>query len=135
MITKTQYFRNKPHTIKQEAAGDMMLGRVNLFLYHKAQKGQYHYPVDPDTDTTISGKKNGTGGGGFRLPDEEGAELSSHKEAKGVDVFDPDDELDDNTTDEELAEHGLYREHPSKTPGWMHLTDRPPNSGKRTFYP
>ena len=135
MITKTQYFRNKPHTIKQDADADMMLARVNLFLYHKAQKGQYSYPIDPDTDTTISGKKNGTGGGGFRLQDEEGAKHSSHKEAKAVDVFDPDDELDNNTTDEELEAHGLYREHPSATPGWMHLTTRPPSSRHRTFYP
>lgn len=60
-----------------------------------------------------------------------------------VDLYDPEDLIDayiskfdlpngDNTL---LRDCGLYREHPSATPGWCHLTTRAPKSKKRTFYP
>lgn len=74
--------------------------------------------------------------GGFRpqwCP--QGAANSSHKTGRGVDVFDPDNAIDDWLTDAMLEEYGLYREDPSKTHTWCHLTDRAPGSGKRTFLP
>ena len=57
--------------------------------------------------------------------------------------YDPGDRLDTWLNDFEdgqggnskLEEYGLYREAPSATPNWVHLTTRPPHSGKRTFQP
>lgn len=34
-----------------------------------------------------------------------------------------------------LKRHGLWMEHPSHTPTWLHLQDIPPASGNRVFYP
>ncbi len=34
-----------------------------------------------------------------------------------------------------LEELGLWLEHPSATPTWVHLQQKPPNSGKRIFQP
>jgi hypothetical protein len=60
-----------------------------------------------------------------------------------VDVYDPKDRIDGwldtfeapDGMNTKLEERALYREHPSATPGWCHLTTRPPGSRKRTFYP
>lgn len=134
-LTSEQLFHGKPHTPEQEANADVLLVRVRSFLFYKSSKGQYHYQIDPDTGTTISGSKGGTGGGGFRLPDEAGAPNSAHKMAMAVDIADAGDELDNSITDTELAQFGLYREHPDDTPNWCHLTIRRPGSGKRTFKP
>ena len=134
-LTREQYFRDKPHTAEQEDSAETLLVRVRSFLFYKASKGHYDYQIDPDTGTTISGSKGGTGGGGFRLPEEAGAAHSAHKEARAVDIADEGDVLDNNITDEELAQFGLYREHPDDTPNWCHLTTRRPGSGKRTFKP
>lgn len=88
--------------------------------------------VNPATGTLISGQQNG----GWR-PQEcpIGAPNSSHKQGKGVDVADADNTLDGLITDDLLAAHGLYREHPDDTPKWCHLTTRAPKSGRRTFKP
>lgn len=64
-----------------------------------------------------------------------GAPKSPHKEARAVDIYDPQGELDTWLTDDILRAFGLYREDPGSTRGWVHLTDRAPKSGKRTFYP
>jgi hypothetical protein len=74
--------------------------------------------------------------GGFRPQSTKiGAPTSSHKEGRGIDIYDPDNRLDDWITDAVLELHDLYREAPSATYGWVHLTDRPPNSKRRTFLP
>jgi len=76
------------------------------------------------------------GDGGYRLTDSKtGAKLSSHKLGKGIDIFDPKNELDDWITDEILERNYLFREHPTHTSHWCHLTTRYPSSRKRTFYP
>ena len=134
MITLKQYFGDKPHTPEQEENAIDLLWRVNGLLKEAADNGAYNYPIDVDTGTQISGSRNGTGDGGFRLPNAAtGAALSSHKEAKGLDVFDPVGLLDSWITDEVLAKYGLYREHPHHTVGWSHLTTRKPASGARSF--
>lgn len=89
-------------------------------------------PINPNTKTNISGATFG----GFRPQScPQGAPGSSHKDGEGVDVYDPDNALDDWLTDGILAAYGLYREAPDATPGWCHLTRRAPKSGKRTFRP
>lgn len=144
MITREQYFGAKPHDTEQEIAADDLLVRVNELVEEAVKAGAFSRNIDPDTGTEISGSRNGAGDGGFRLPTARtGSATSAHKEAKGVDVFDSSDRLDEwldqfehgvggNT---KLEEHGLYREAPSATPGWCHLQTRPTKSGRRTFIP
>ena len=136
MITPEQYFHGKAHTPEQAARCDELLLCVNSLLLEASQKGAYDYAVDIDTGTCISGSRGGSGDGGFRLSDSAtGAAKSSHKEARAVDVYDTFNKLDEWITDAVLFNHGLYREHPSKTLGWVHLTTRAPASKRRTFYP
>lgn len=142
MITLEQYFQAKPHTAEHEAAAKDLLGRVNDLLAHSLEDGVFSGPTCPNTGTQISGSKGGSGDGGFRLQTSTtGASKSSHKEARAVDVYDPKNELDAlldhsdtvNGGNPVLEHYGLYREAPNATPGWCHLTTRPPGSGRRTF--
>ena len=140
MITLDQYFgARKSHpeaTPSMFAAADEMLGRVNALLDRAYNEGIYHEDPDPDTGTCVSGSRGGRGDGGFRLSDSAtGHAKSAHKLARAVDVYDPDNDLDDWISDAILEEFGLYREHPEKTQGWAHLQDLAPGSGKRTFWP
>ena len=133
MITLTDYFRGRKHSEEQSKNALALLARVNA-LIDDAQKNGVVLFKNPNTDTLISGVTEG----GFRLPDCcQGAQKSSHKEAMGVDVFDSRNLLDSWLTKnpEKLTEFNLYREHPSATEGWCHLTTRPPKSGLRTFLP
>lgn len=144
MITLAQYFGAKPHTPDQEYAANDLLRRVEALVLDYANETGHKAYIDPDTGTEISGSKGGAGDGGFRLPTATtGRPLSSHREAKGVDRYDPREELDDwldefegsNGQNTMLERHGLYREAPQATPGWCHLTTRAPGSGRRTFIP
>ena len=82
------------------------------------------------TKTVVSGEQYG----GFRPKDcPIGAPGSAHKQGMGVDIFDPDNELDNYVTDAILTAHDLYRESPGSTKGWCHLQTRPTKN--RTFLP
>lgn len=117
-----------------------LLKPVNhLLARYEAETGG-KISINPATKSQVSGSVYG----GFRpLSCRIGSSLSSHKEARGVDVFDEGNLLDLWLTDEILEQEGLYREHPSSTylgsdgkpHPWCHLTDRAPPSGHRTFYP
>jgi hypothetical protein len=140
VINKTDYFGHKithpDATDERQANADALLQRVNDLLEHAAQEGAYDGQSDPDTGTQISGSRGGAGDGGFRLTTSAtGAPGSAHKEGMGVDVYDPENRLDDWLSDDILALYDLYREHPSATPGWCHLQTRRPRSGRRTFHP
>lgn len=136
MISTEQYFQAKPHTVEDDAKAQALLEAVNDLLDEAAAAGAYMNNPCPNTGTEISGSKGGQGDGGFRLQTATtGSDHSSHKEARGVDVYDYGDKLDAWLTDEILERHGLYREHPDSTPAWCHLTTRAPGSGHRTFYP
>jgi hypothetical protein len=137
-ITNAMYFALVPgpgekiHSAQDDLACDALLVRVNTMLVELG----WHFPIDPDTGTPISGSKGGTGDGGFRLSTSTtGKAGSKHKTAHAVDVYDPENWLDEHITDTLLAQHGLYREHPDDTPGWCHLQDIAPGSGRRTFKP
>jgi hypothetical protein len=152
MITKDQYFSNpntgevKAHTEEDEArAEDLLARRQALRDEFYAATGRTP-DIDPDTGTEISGKKNGTGSGGFRAKGDptSAGRKSSHEKALGIDDSDQDNAFDDwlTTFDRNdgfenamLEKHGLYREHPDTTPTWCHLTPRRPGSGRRTFMP
>jgi hypothetical protein len=132
MITNMQYFQAKPHNSEQEVNCTELLSRVSALLANLS----YTPPYCPNTGTQISGSKGGSGDGGFRLDTATtGAATSSHKEGMGVDVYDPAEALDNMIADDLLEQFDLYREHPSATVGWCHLSTRAPHSGHRTFYP
>ena len=132
MITVDMYFGAKPHSLEQGDAGVELLRQVNGLL----EELGWLYPCDPDTGTPISGSRGGSGDGGFRLSTSTtGKAGSKHKSAHAVDVYDPQNVLDKTLTDAMLAKHGLYREHPDDTPGWCHLQNVAPNSGRRTYKP
>ena len=152
MINVEEYFR-KPHSAAQEeAAGDLIDRRNQLRAEWMTATGATSCPVDPDTGCEISGKQGGDGDGGFRTPGSRTGTPndkppSSHRiidgKGAGIDDYDPADAFDTwldqfedgNGGNSKLAEYGLYREHPSATPRWCHLTTRAPGSGKRTFWP
>jgi hypothetical protein len=135
MITLEDYFAGHPG--HPEITGDIranataMLRQVNLLLQNAAAVG-LELPINPTTGTQVSGQTNG----GWRpqaCP--EGAPNSSHKQGRGVDIYDPDGDLDDWIDDSILGQYSLYREAPEATRGWCHLTDRAPHSGRRSFMP
>lgn len=132
MITLAQYFAGQPHSHDQELAAMVLLARVENLLREANVVGRYPETVNPKTGNQISGEGNG----GFRTPEcPIGAPKSSHKEAKAVDIYDPDDSLDEWITDDILRKFDLYREDKGATKSWSHLTTRPPSSGRRTFLP
>jgi hypothetical protein len=135
VISVTEYFRKPASPAQREAAEDL-LARVAALLFVAQAAGAYDNWINPHTACRISGSKDGDGDGGFRTPGSKtGAAKSAHRDAMGVDVYDPMDRLDAWITDETLENVGLYREHPAHTPGWAHLQTRAPGSGSRTFAP
>jgi len=92
------------------------------------------FPTNPATKSGVSGKTYG----GFRPQDcTQGAPLSAHKESKAVDRYDPGNHIDSFLMKNHhlLKKHGIYIEHPDKTYGWSHWSNKPPGSGKHVFYP
>lgn len=144
MITLEQYFGKKTHTeIERWAAEDLLARRQALRDEYYAATGRAP-DIDPDTGTEISGTHGGNGDGGYRSFDSgTGAPHSSHRQARGVDDSDQKnlfdvwlDQFEDGKGGNSMLEkHGLYREHPSATNTWCHLTTRAPHSGHRTFMP
>lgn len=153
MITKDQFFIGRPHTAEQEACAVDLLSKVNPLLNRYTAETGLDIAEHVHTNSMVApagsqgfDEISGIHEGGFRLPDcPQGSKNSSHKiivelfdtygEGAGVDVYDPEDALDNWLTDEILAEAGLYREHPGYTHHWCHLTNRAPGSGHRTFIP
>ena len=139
MITIEQYYGKKlcdPQVTKTIMANSIdLLARVNALLTEYEEKTGQKVKIDKDTGTQISGSKGGSGDGGFRLANSKtGAARSAHKEGKAVDVYDPDNKLDDWITDKRLEKLELYREHPDHTKGWCHLSNRSPRSGTRSYH-
>jgi hypothetical protein len=121
-------------TPERQRNGTILLKSVNALIKdYEANTGKT-LAINPITKSHVSGAKYG----GFRPLDcEVGARLSSHKEAKAVDLMDKDEAFDKWLTanPEKLVEHNLYREHPDATKGWCHLSTKAPRSGNRTFKP
>lgn len=135
MITLDDYFGkwlfcdDATAECKDNAA--LLLYRVNQLLDTAVADG-VTLLSNPITNSQVSGSTYG----GFRPQScPQGAPTSSHKEGMGVDIYDPYGDLDKWLTDETLERFGLYREAPSTTDSWCHLTTRPPRSGHRTFFP
>ena len=144
MISPHDYFGSRFHhkevTSEVRDNADILIFCTNSLLREYQDEVDHDVPLNPNTDTQISGMTEG----GFRLKNcKQGARQSSHKQGKGVDIFDPFNELDNwikkynygHRSNYILERWNLYIEHPSKTKTWVHLTIRPPRSGNRIFYP
>lgn len=136
MITLVDYFGPFIHdaSATHVANAKLFLERVARLQANLIGHG-ITFPYNPVTHTLISGTKYG----GFRpkvCP--VGAEHSSHKEGRGVDIFDPTNGVDlflynderhcldlGRPQDSLLYRYGLFIEHPDATEGWSHWTDRP----------
>lgn len=137
MISLAQYIgghaNSKDLTDVRRHNAAVLLNVVNAAIAHMQKKGVV-FKTNPKTETQISGNTEG----GFRPQGTiTGKKFSAHKEGMAVDIYDPDNAIDNYITahPEVLDTFNLYREHPSATPRWCHLTTRAPKSGRRTFYP
>lgn len=128
-------------TVEIEAAIRVLLPKVNALLQNALDNG-VPLNLNPETGNYVAGNKNGYGGLRPRKCPQ-GAPTSSHKDGRGVDVFDLGDALDKWLSKFELGfgqntklrEFGLCREAPTATESWLHLSDRLPPSGRDTFNP
>ena len=136
MITLEQYVG--PHSKspdwneKRKSNAANLLVAVNGLM--GVAKDEITFKVNPKTGSQISGEANG----GFREQScPIGAPSSSHKEGLGVDLYDPDGEIDSWCMKNLgwLSSYNIYIEHPDSTPGWSHWTIRAPKSGNRVFRP
>lgn len=135
MITIAEYagkwIDSKDFTIERQNNAATLLRQVNL-LINAAQRAGIEIKVNPITGSLVSGTQYG----GFRPQScPIGAPQSAHKTGMAIDIYDPENKLDDWINDSILTQYLLYREHPESTPKWCHLSTRSPKSGRRTFYP
>lgn len=136
-VSLEQYFgpwlqhKDATEEVKDEAS--VMLTAVNLLLSYMFNDG-VNLRINPATMSFVSGKTFG----GFRPQDcPQGASKSSHKMGQGVDLYDPENEIDTwcMANLDKLEELNLHMEHPDATKSWCHLTTRAPKSGKTVFMP
>lgn len=111
----------------------ILLQRVNVALTEALVAG---VPLqhNPTTGTYVSGQKNG----GFRISTTSvGAAKSQHREARAVDVYDPNRALATwvIANQARMRELGLWIEDPRWTPTWVHLQSLAPGSGNLVFVP
>ena len=144
-LTLAQYFSG--HANSTECTSAVIENAARLIVVCNNVKTELEtkgviFFVNPNTNSIISGSYNGWGG--FRtLSCKVGTVSSSHKEGLGVDLHDPDDDIDNYLFDDHaknsihsiLSRHGLYIEHPYSTRSWSHWTIREPRSGNHIFYP
>ena len=140
MITDKQYFgewRYKPDVSQLHVDhATAFLKAVNTLMQIAVEDG-VSFPINPSTRSQVSGSQFG----GFRpVGCPIGAVNSSHKQGRGVDIYDPTGEIDAWCMSHAepggyLAQYGIYIEHPDATPKWSHWTDRAPPSGNRVFKP
>jgi hypothetical protein len=108
-------------------------------LKEKLDLEDIRFQINPRTGCIISGETYG----GFRPKScPIGAENSSHKQGKAVDIYDPHGDIDTFLLEnpELLVECGIYIEHPAKTNGWSHWAiktspEDSPRSGHHIFFP
>lgn len=136
MITLQEYFSDKPHPTEYNLNALTLLYRVNnLIAAYTTDTGKLP-EINPITGSQVSGSKGGDGG--FRLPTSTtGSSRSAHKQGMAVDIYDHGEHLDKwlDANPDALIKYDLYREEPSATINWCHLSSRKPLSGKRTFTP
>lgn len=137
MITVAQYVgvhaKSRDWTAPRIEQATALLAKTNALMTVAAAQG-VAFPINPKTNSQISGATFG----GFRPQNcSIGAPNSHHKEGRGVDVYDPDNEIDawclENLPALERA--SIWIEHPDATKSWSHWQSVPPKSGKRVYRP
>jgi hypothetical protein len=137
MITREQYFGKWVNTadatleIKENA--EILLEQVNQLMAIAESEG-IEFKINPSTGSQISGQTFG----GFRpMSCKIGAIWSAHKQGMAVDIYDPENAIDDwcMANLDKLEKYGIYMEHPSATERWAHWGIKAPKSGNRVFYP
>lgn len=137
MITLQQYFGkwwNDPDATPTRVANAERLLLVCDELEALAVADGVEFPDNPATGSGVSGQTYG----GFRPQScPQGAPKSSHKDGLAVDLYDPENKIDDwcMKNQDKLKKCGIYIEHPDSTPHWSHWTIKPPGSGRTVFYP
>ena len=136
MITLQDYFSDKPHPNEYNLNALTLLYRVNnLIAAYTTDTGKLP-EINPITGSQVSGSKGGDGG--FRLPTSTtGSSRSAHKLGMAIDLYDRGEHLDKwlDAKPDALIKYDLYREEPSATVNWCHLSTRKPLSARRTFKP
>ena len=125
--------RSPDWTPKRQANARMLVLTVNAMIA-VAENDGVDFPINPKTGSQISGNTFG----GFRPQScPQGAPNSNHKEGLGVDLYDPDNEIDAwmLANEDVLEKLGIWIESPSATPSWAHLQTVPPRSGRRVYMP
>jgi len=137
MLTLIDYFgkylKHKDATPAMKDNASTLVATVNKLIAVMQADGVKFYS-NPLTGSIVSGETLG----GFRPQDcPIGAAKSSHKEACGVDLYDPLGEIDAwlQAHASSLRPYGLYFENPKATPRWSHWTTRAPRSKRLFFYP
>lgn len=136
-LTIEQYFgkwiRSADATHERNANALNLVEKVNALIAHLESKGII-FAINPHTKSIISGESYG----GFRPQTcSIGAPKSAHKEGLAVDIYDPGNRIDTYllSHEKEIADFGLWFEHPVTTNTWSHWSIRAPKSGNRFFYP
>ncbi len=144
MISTADFFAGYPGnpgiTAEHYANAVALLRKVNPLLEWAIAHG-WAPKLGTHTHTMVSGQRDG----GWRPQTcPIGAPGSAHKQGRAVDVADADGSLDalisqydrqGGTDNDVLRQFGLFREAPSYTDTWCHLSDRSPPSGRRSFLP
>lgn len=137
MITLAQYVgphaKSKDWTQWRRDTANLLLLRVNA-LMARAERDGVVFPVNPVTGSQVSG----TTYGGFRPQDcPIGKSNSTHKDGAGIDLFDPNNRIDDWCMDHQsiLVANAIWLEHPDHTNTWSHWQGRGVKSGNRVFKP
>lgn len=141
MITLTDYWMGRDRLYPTAMSPDIernaarLLETVNLFVT-RAKAAGVPFVANPATGSLVSS--------GWRPPvvnanTPRASRTSLHMVGRAIDLFDPQDRIDAWVFGPVglalLAELGLWLEHPDATPGWCHLQDRAPGSGRRVFRP
>jgi hypothetical protein len=137
MITLAQYVgvhaKSKDWTAPRQLNANALLQRANALML-LAQADGVDFPTNPKTQSQISGQTFG----GFRPQNcPQGAPNSNHKDGKGVDLYDPANEIDAWCLGnlDKLEQCEIWIESPTKTNTWSHWQSVAPRSGNRVYMP
>ena len=137
MLTTSQYFgkwvTSPDITPEISANAKLLVEACNKLIAHMLEHG-FVFEINDFTNSIVGGETLG----GFRPQScKIGAPRSAHKQGMAVDIFDPENKIDNWLWENKhiLDKFNLYFEHPSATPRWSHWTIRKPASGRRFFYP
>lgn len=137
-ITIEDYWMGRDHAFPHDLTPEIRanaadtVSKVNLLLFHAVKDGI----------VLIASNRYNLVNSGWRPPAVNAAQpnaapKSKHMTGKACDISDPTGTLGRwcMANLDELEAIGLWMEHKSATPSWVHLQTVPPRSGRRVFYP